>query len=203
MTKNDLILIANHYLNLIGSDKRITNEFSVDQMTQNWLGFIKGEEELDLLMKIDGDLAEVGIIPRYTVKVTGNDEFTGLKWSDVQDFEAAVDELYNYIANNTTPQSVKEINLSDIGITESLSSQLERWTKGKEDKVLYWYTKEVLLPMFHDQTQKHQARQIIKCGLPKPNIHEAINFIVDLVVESADSDAELDRIKTEIENVYK
>jgi hypothetical protein len=203
MTKNDLILIANHYLGLIGSDKRITNEFSVDQMAPNWFGFIKGEGELDLVMKVEENIVEVGILPWYSVEVTGHDEFTGLKWTDVQDFEAAVDDLYKYIANNVIPQSVREISLSDIGITESLSSRFEKWTKGKEDKVLYWYTKEVLLPMFHDQTQKHQARQIIEYGLPKPDIHEAINFIVDSVVESADSDAELECIKTDIENVYK
>jgi hypothetical protein len=139
MTKKELILIANHYLGLIGSDRRVHPKCALNLGNDSFI-FIKDGEELELFMKVRGDIAEVSIVPKYSVEVIGHDEFTGLKWSATSDFDSKVKDLQAYMNNSEISQSVKKIRLSPLGITEPLYDRFNKWTKGKEDKVLYWYT---------------------------------------------------------------
>lgn len=154
--------------------------------------------ELQFKLEEIGDDIEFSIVPEFSILIPIECKVLGLEASEGVDNDIITEESWQAISshfneNTQWPMLIPKSSLqvAEIDIhRQKVMDLIDEWAKGKkqdeaERKIKLWYIKESFLPAFHDQTQKHQARQIME-GIQPISVQEAIDFIVDITSPEQD-----------------
>jgi hypothetical protein len=181
-----LIKVANDYLSLY-EKAPIPSDWTVNELSTGVYNFSSPDGQYDITLYIEdkGDHYTVGIVPDYSVKVIASDDWTAFRDDDIQNFEAAVDEVYDYIGNNTpVPQWTTQVHKRNED-PPSVIEIVEGWFENELTATLLtnWYIDNYIMAPFMDQTRAHRRAQIREYGLYPPERKAIVQTLVDMISE--------------------
>jgi len=168
-----------HYKQKVPSDLKVTDWLFEDYNVE-YTSVVTGEgESTRFVITEDKDSYTIGLVPDYEAIVKASSGL--LDFTEEVDFDMALEGFYDYVGNNTIP--IQELIIpKGKKFPSSHRSNVDNTfdeafpNQDDDELILRWYTQEVALSIFLDQTGKHMANQIMKGGF-ETSIEEAMDFI--------------------------